>query len=124
MELMILSKLVDEYTVTRQNRLDADKHARTLKAKETELKDQLLGELITNEVGSVGGSTHTVKRQTKKKPQVAEWPEFYEFMLKEEATQLLQRRLNEGAVKEMVEDGVHIPGIEYYEVNDLSVSKL
>ncbi len=124
MELQLLSKLVDEFTAKKTERLAADKVAKALKKEETDLEEVILTELISNEVGSVGGTTHRVTRQIKKKPVVDDWPKFYAYMIKNKATELLQRRLNVAAIEEHADNDDPVPGIDYFEVNKLSVSKL
>jgi len=123
MELAQLSDLVDQFTTKRAERLAQDKSAKLLKAEETVLKELILNQLIVNEVGSVGGKTHTVKRQIKRKPQVADWQAFNTYVIENNALELFQRRIHEKAVNERTEEGP-IPGIEFFELNDLSVSKL
>lgn len=124
MELEELALLTDRYVEVRQDRLDADRVAAGLKEAEQELKRALIGTLIESGVGMVGGTRKKVTLHTKEKPQVADWEKVYEYMQKYDAPDLLQRRLNAGAVKLRFDEGDEIPGIEYIEVNDLSVSKL
>ena len=124
MELTELTHLVDEYCVKRENRLEADKYAKQLKADETELKERVIAEMLKHDCGMVGGTYKKVTVQTKLKPMAADWEQVYGYIREHDAFELLQRRLNEGAVKERLEAGEDLTGVEFYELNDLSVAKL
>jgi len=124
MELAELGKLVDDFNVARNLRLAADKDAKRLKSIEVEMKDRILGEMIEQQVGFAAGMDIRVKRKTVNKPQAADWDQVYKYMVDNDAMDLVQKRLNATAVNDRFEDGITIPGIEFYEVNDLSIGKL
>ena len=124
MELAELGKLVDDFNVARNLRLAADKDAKRLKSIEVEMKDRILGEMIEQQVGFAAGMDIRVKRKTVNKPQAADWDQVYKYMVENDAMDLVQKRLNATAVNNRFEDGISIPGIEFYEVNDLSIGKL
>ena len=124
MELALLGKLNDDYVAARQLRLDSDKEAARLKSIEVKLHDRLVEELRSNDVGMVGGSTHKVTLKTVSKPQAEDWQAVYQYIKDNDAFELLQRRLGEGAVAERTEAGEKIPGIAFYLKSTLSVSKL
>ena len=124
MELAELGKLVDDFNVARNLRLAADKDAKRLKSIEVEMKDRILGEMIEQQVGFAAGMDIRVKRKTVNKPQAADWDQVYKYMVENDAMDLVQKRLHERAVNDRFEDGITIPGIEFYEVNDLSIGKL
>ena len=124
MELAELSALVDTFDGARQERLAADRTAKDLKGIEVKLKQEILHEMLDQDVGFAAGLNIRVKLQTKSKPQATDWDKVYQYMVMEDAMDLMQKRLHEGAIKLRLDDGIEIPGIEFYEVNDLSVGKL
>jgi len=124
MDLSELTDLTNKFVSARQDRLDADKAAKALKEIEQELKGRVVQEMIKHGCGMVGGETKKVTLQTKRKPMAADWLLLSKYIMENDAVDLLQRRLAEGAINERFEDGVEIPGVEFYEVNDLSVGKL
>lgn len=124
MDLSLLTRLVDQYCLAREDRLAADKTAANLKAVESELQARVTQEMINHSCDMVGGTYKKVTRKSLTKPKVGDWEEVYKFMMENDAPDLLQRRLNEGAVAARVEDGINVPGVEYIEVNKLTVSKL
>lgn len=124
MQLDILSNLIDEYCLTREQRLVADKEAQKLKSIETDLKFRVMQEMLNNDCHMVGGKYKKVTLRTKSKPTAADWGQIYDYIKEHDAQDLLQRRLAEGAVKDRLQEGEVIPGLELVEINDLSVSKL
>ena len=124
MELMELTRLVDEFTAARETRLQADRTAKELKKQEDLLAERIIYEGHANDVKFIGGSTHKVTIQTVIKPIVADWTTMYEYMVANDAMDLVQKRINEGAVKLRLEDGIDMPFIEHIEKNKLSVSKI
>lgn len=124
MEIEELAALVDVYTRRRERRLEADKVAKEFKRLENEIKEAIISECYKSGMKFVGGATHKVTLQTKEKPMVNDWHALYSYIYENEAWELLQRRLHEGAVKERFGLNDVVPGIEFYEVNDLSVSKV
>jgi len=124
MELAELAVLVDDFTAANQERLAADKVAKELKKVETALHDRIIAELIRNEARMCAGQTKRVTLQTVSKPQAVDWPAIHEYMVSHDAMDLLQRRLAVGAIDDRIEEGEEIPGIEFIQVNKLSVAKL
>lgn len=124
MELAELTILVDDFTAAKTERLAADKVAAQLKSTEVQLKERIIAELISNESRMCGGHTHRVTLQTKSKPQAVDWPAIHEYMVSHDAMDLQQRRLHASAIEDRLEQGEEIPGIEFIQVNDLSVAKL
>ena len=124
MELMELTALVDQYDAARDQRLAADKEAAFLKREENELADRLITEMYSNETFYCAGHTKRVKMTPVQKPKVTDWPALHEYMVKNDAMDLMQKRLHEGALADRLEDGEKIPGFEYVQVNKLSIGKI
>jgi len=124
MELAELGQMVDKFNTIYRKRLDTDKLAATYKKNENELKDRIIAILIDQGVGFAAGRDIRVKLQTTTKPVADNWGDIYEYMIANDAMDLVQKRLHEGAVKLRVEDGVVIPGLDFIEINKLSIGKL
>ena len=88
-----------------------------LKAKRDKLEQQLLDMLDDQELerASVGDFTVSVLKSIV--PTVDDWDAFYEFMRKEDALYMLQRRPSPPAYREMLDarEGEAIPGVSSYE---------
>ena len=124
MQLDILANLIDDFCLAKEARLDADKEAKRLKAIEVDFKQRVMQEMLNNDCHMVGGSYKKVTLKTKQRAQAADWQQVYDYIKATGSTDLLQRPLSEEAIKLRLNDGVQVPGIEFIEINDLSVSKL
>ena len=118
-----MANLADKWWELRALRLAADKKVAEMKAEENQAKNALILSLGNNKVGAVGGAEVTVTLNTKIKPVANDWQKVWDWATEHEAGDLFQRRLSESAVKARWEDGIVIPGIEEYPVDDLSYTK-
>ena len=123
MELKELSALVDEYYEARNARLSKQRETDNLAEIESDLKRSLIEIMRTQAVSTVGGIQAVVTLRSKPKPIASDWSKVYEFIRDNDAFDLLQKRLNETAVKLRWEDEMQIPGISTFVVDELSISK-
>ena len=123
MDLAELTKKVDLFCTIRNQRLDADKEAAALKKQETELKDEIIAHMEESGSYNAGGHVGAVERHVKPKASIKNWPEVYEFIKEHDAFDILYRRVNEKAITDRQELGEVVPGIEWFPVSTLSVSK-
>lgn len=124
MELQEIAALVDEYDEARNHRLEVDKQAARLKREETILHDRILAVLFDNDMHYAAGKYKRVKLNTTIKPKAEDWEAIYNYILVYGATEIVQKRLHEGAIKDRVDEGEIIPGIAFVEVNKLSIGKI
>jgi hypothetical protein len=124
MELSALTHLVDQFTAAREARLTADRTAKELKKEEDMLAERIIALAHANETKFIGGTFFKVTVQTVTKPIVANWAMMYDYMMANDAMDLVQKRINEGAVKLRLEDGLDMPFIDHIVKNKLSVSKI
>ena len=124
MELAEISQLVDDFHHANQERLAADREAAALKRYEEELKQTIIGILHEQGMYFVAGKEIRVKLQVKEKPVASNWNEVYQYMKDNDAMDLCQKRLHFAAIADRIEEGETIPGIEFVEVNNLSIGKL
>ena len=116
--------MIDEFVEQREERLAADKVAAALKLEENHLKDIIMEEFHRCNVHMVGGTTKKVTMRTKAKPMVNDWMALQDYVRQTGTTALYQKRLSEATANEMIESGVKIPGVDTYDVDMLSVSKI
>lgn len=119
-----LGSLIDDFANAREDRLMADKVAASLKLEENHLKTRIMEEFHRCNVHMVGGTTKKVTMRTKAKPMVNDWMALQDYIIETGTTALLQKRLSEATANEMIESGVKIPGVDTYDVDTLSVSKI
>ena len=119
-----LGGIVDDYHDLRQLRLALDKVVNAVKAEETRMTNHIIDNLNKHdEGGAVGKRFKAIVRQ-EQVPQVTDWSEFYAFVKKKDAFDLLNRAINKAAFKERLEQGVKVPGTDTFTALKLSVTKL
>ena len=124
MELIELSALVDAFDVQRKERLAADKVAKALKRDEEEMSQRLIAVMYENEAHFAAGKNVRVKLNVTSKPVANDWQKVYDYMMENDAMDLVQKRLHHSAIDDRIEEGEEIPGIEFVQVNKLSIGKL
>ena len=109
----------------RETRLAADRAAAKLKADETALQNHIIENLDKSSSGAMG-KHHAVRVVIKEKPRVnsEKWNEFYAWVGKNKAWALLQKRLSEDAMREMLAAGKKIPGVEMFTHVSVSLTKI
>jgi len=123
-----LAQCADLLYLARQQRLEVQKRVDAIQELEVRLKDRIIAELPKSEASGISGRVARAQLDRKSVPQVSEeaggWPAFYAFVAREKAFDLLQRRLNEAAVKERWENKKRVPGVTAFHVVTVSCTKL
>ena len=123
-----LAQCADLLYLARQERLEVQKRVDAIQELEVRLKDRIIAELPKSEASGISGRVARAQFDRKSVPQVSEeaggWPAFYAFVAREKAFDLLQRRLNEAAVKERWENKKRVPGVTAFHVVTVSCTKL
>lgn len=121
---MTLSEKVDAYNEARSTRLAAKKVVEALEAKEQELKTELIADLKATGSTASGGKTAIVKLVVKQEPTAGNWDSLYAHIRASGEFELLYRRINPASIKERKDQGVEVPGIEWFPVESLSLSQI
>jgi len=122
--------VADEYQRVRQLRLDMDKEVALVKARETELREHLISGLAKSREngGDTGaaGMRYRVQIVDKEKVTVdsSQWDEFFKFVSDNGRWDLIQRRVSDKPLKELMEEGVKVPGASRILIPDVSVTKI
>lgn len=123
MDLNELSKIIEQYAMRREERLELDRRSKEIGELENELKQLIMAHMEEQHV-YVAGSPHvTVKLKITPKPTAKDWREVYQYVKDNDAFDILFRRLNEKALIERREQGVEVPGLDWFPVASLSVSR-
>lgn len=116
----------DLYFEARQKRLAADKAAAELKAEEVRIAEHIINNLDKNSTGAAG-KHHRVQVITKPKYRInaEKWNDFYKWVAKNNAFDLLQKRLSEEALRDRLANSkAKIPGVEAFQAVGLSLTKV
>lgn len=119
-----LGDLADEYSVVRQKRLDIEKDAKAVKEREMELYNSALETLNESSDTGAMGKLYAVQRVEKEVNNVADWPSLWKHIRENDAFELLGKSINQKAVREQIEAGEEIPGVEQNTIATLSFTKV
>lgn len=119
-----LGDVVDLLYTTKQARLAAGKVAAEFEEREKLLKEHLIQNLPKSNASGIAGKLARATIETKKVPTTEDWEAFYKYIKKTGRFDLLQRRLAEGAVKEMWDDGKKVPGVGVFNAVTVSLNKV
>ena len=123
-----LAACADLLYKTREARYLLQRQAEGLEALETQLKERFIMELPKSLASGIAGRTARVQLSTKLVPRITEdnggWPKFYKYVAANQRFDLLQRRLSEGAIKTMWEEGEEVPGVEQYGIVQVSCTAI
>jgi hypothetical protein len=124
MEIGELARLADSYIAAREARLTLQKEVDKLQEQESEHKATLMAALSSAGAMGVAGHKGRVTLVTKTEPTVRNWEEFYAYIVRNDAFDLLQKRLSAPAVRERWEAGETVEGVGTIPVTNLSITKL
>ena len=114
----------DEYSTVREARLAAEKYAEVIKKRETELYDSIMGALDESTESGGVGKLYSVQRVEKDRNNVEDWEKLHAYIQQSGDFNLLQKRLSDKAVNELLEDGKEVPGVKVTQVPTLSFRKV
>jgi len=113
----------DQLYATREKRLKAQKIVDEIDAEEKALKAFIIDNLPRSQQTGASGKVANVRIVDKEIPQIADLDAFYTYLRRTKRNDLLQKRLNEGAVLEIIDSGKTVPGINMFNVKTVSLTK-
>jgi hypothetical protein len=114
----------DKLWKIRESRLAQQKIADELEKEEKALKAHIIENLPKSEASGISGKIANVAIRMKEVAQVKDWEAFYKYVKKTGSFELLQKRLNDSAILERVENGKPVPGVGSFNVVTLSLTKV
>lgn len=128
-----LAQVADLLYETKNARLEQQKKVEELEKFESQLKNHLIDNLKKGDANGIQGKVCRVSIVPKEKPAIVTekdgepydgWKDFYAYVKKNNAFELLQRRLNETAIKERWENKKNVPGVRTFTVLTVSMNKV
>ena len=119
-----LGACADELYRLREQRLEAQKAVDALAAQEARLRDHVIGELERQGATAVSGQTARAGVTFTQLGKVADWDAFYAHVRATGDFSLLQRRLNDGALRERWDAGETVAGVVPFAVPKVSLTKV
>lgn len=108
----------------RNKRLEEQKKVEALEAEEKALKAHIIDHLPRSQQTGASGKFANVRIIDKQVPQLQDIEALYGYIRKTKRTDLLQKRLNETAIKELVDAGKTPPGVTLFPVKTISLTKV
>jgi hypothetical protein len=119
-----IGKCADLYSDVRALRLAMDKEAAAVKARETEIREHIISNLSKSDDTGAAGLRYRAQIVMKDVPHLTDWSLFTGYILENDRFDLLQKRLGEKAVMDMIAAGEAIPGVERMKIPDVSITKI
>jgi len=115
---------VDLLYRARERRLEMQRETERVEKLESKIKEHFIETLSASSTG-LAGRVARVQIELKAVPQIEDYEKFYAYVKKNNAFDLLQKRLNEGAAKERLEagDGAKA-GITVFRAKKVSITKI
>jgi hypothetical protein len=115
--------------VVREQRLALQKQVDALQKLETSLNEYFILNLPKSQASGIAGKVARVQLQRKIVPQVQSgdvdgWSLLHQYIARTKSWDLLQKRLNNGAVESRWEEKVEIPGVVPFHTLTVSCTKL
>jgi hypothetical protein len=108
----------------RNKRIEEQKKVDLLQAEETALKNYIIDTLPKSELSGASGKKANVKIKVKDVPQIQDIDALYTYIRRSKRSDLLQKRLNEAAITEILDSGKSVPGIGVFPVTTISLTKV
>lgn len=116
-------ELIDALYSMREERLALGKRLDDMKRDEDSLRRHIVDLLKKNGLDGARGKLASASIMRNTVVNMRDWAAYAAFVFKKRDSSLLWQRANQSAVKERLERGEKIPGIELSDVEDLSLSK-
>jgi hypothetical protein len=114
----------DLYAEVRELRLAMQKMVDDVKARESEVREHIIDNLSKSDDTGAAGKRYRAQVVTKLKPTLKNWDAFVGYMLAHNRFDLVQKRMNERAVLDMLEEGESVPGVERFHAVDVSITRI
>ncbi len=95
-----------------------------LKAKEAEIEAYIIDNFDAQAINKAGGNVATASVNLMVLPSVKDWPKVWAFIKKNDAWDLLEKRMAKVAFRERLEAKQVIPGVEVFQKKTLSLTKI
>ena len=118
-----LGACVDVLYRMREERLAVEKTVDALKNEETAMRDYIINTFSKSDIEGAKGKVASCSVIRKTVAQVEDWDKLYNYIEKNKAWDLLQRRVSDTAFRERLEAEETVPGVNPFVVVSLSLTK-
>lgn len=119
-----LGAVADRLYTLRERRYALQREVDKLQKEEAALREHLIQHLPKSDMTGASGKIAHAQIDTKREPVVEDWEQFYAYIGKKKAFDLLQRRVSTTAVRERWDNKETVPGVGAINIPTLSLTKV
>ena len=119
-----VGRTADLYAEVRELRLAMESEVNDVRARETELRESIIERLSSSDDTGASGLRYRAQIKKKTKPKPADWEKIYDYIVKHDRFDFLQKRLSDKAVMDVMEEEGSVPGVEKIHIPDVSITKV
>lgn len=114
----------DEYSRVRELRLAMQKLVDNVKERESEIREHIIQNLSKSDDTGAAGKRYRAQIVIKPQPRLSDWDKFTQFVAENNRFDLMHKRVADKPVKDIWEEGGEVPGVEAFNVVDVSITKI
>ena len=118
-----IPQAIDRLYQTRAERLELSRQVKAIQETEMALKQWIIEKLKEDGAEASRGQTATGSITRSREANVQDWSALWEYIYENREESLVQRRVSITSMRERWDSGIIIPGVEVYEMEDLSLTK-
>lgn len=119
-----LGNAADAYRTTQQQRLQLKRLVDQVHSEELQLQENVVNLMRAAKVETCSGKIGKVSLSTEYVGNAKDWKKIFAYLVKTKQWDIIQRRLNNGALRLRWDKGVNIPGIERVGITKVSCTKV
>jgi hypothetical protein len=119
-----IGRCADLLHEVKQLRLDMDKEVEEVRRREREIEEHIISNLSAGEDTGAAGLQYRVQVKKKTKPKTNDWQALHAYIQQSGRFDLLQKRLSDKAVMDMLAEGEELPGVERIHIPQISLTKI
>jgi hypothetical protein len=119
-----IGRCADLLHEVKQLRLDMDKEVDVVRQREREIEQHIIDNLEAGEDTGAAGLQYRVQVRKKTKPKPSDWAALHDYIREHGRFDLLQKRLADKAVMDMLAEGEEVPGVERIHIPQISLTKI
>lgn len=116
-----LGALIDQMWTLRDKKRELEASIKGLDGEIANIESSLLEQMASQGVDKMSGVMATVSISTNTVAQVDDWGAFWAFIHKKKYDHLLQRRVSDPAYRELLEQGIKVPGVSPFSKQRLNL---
>jgi hypothetical protein len=116
-----LGALIDQMWSLREKKRELEASVKDLDGQLSDLESTLMEQMAEQGVDKMSGAMATVSISTNTVAQVEDWESFLAYIYKKKYGHLLQRRVSDPAYRELLEQGVAVPGVSPFSKQRLNL---